>query len=145
MPHDDPTNHRLLCYRTDNNHPTADTPHSTNAMGSAAIWQSLEPITKTPEVRTSQLLKTKMSKLYPVSFVMARDRACSIRVEVASFTLIGTSILLAESSVYRVPLGMLIILRPSELIPMTQEVFNQYDKALHIGFYLDPKTELFFF
>lgn len=114
-------------------------------MGSAAIWQSLEPIPKTPEVRTSQLLKTKMSKFYPVSFVMARDRACSIRVEVASFTLIGTSILLAESSVYRVPLDVLIILRPSELIPMTQEVFNQYDKALHIGFYLDPKTELFFF
>ncbi|KAG0780759.1 hypothetical protein G6F22_009580 [Rhizopus arrhizus] len=54
MPHDDPTNHRLLCYRTDNNHPTADTPHSTNAMGSAAIWQSLEPIPKTPELRNGK-------------------------------------------------------------------------------------------
>lgn len=114
-------------------------------MSSAVIWQFLELFPKTPKVRISQLLKTKTPKLYPVSDIMARDRAFSIRIDIDSFTLIGTSTLSAESSIYRVSLDVLPILRPSELSPMMQKGFNQYGKVLHIGLYLDPKTKLFFF
>ncbi|KAG1546734.1 hypothetical protein G6F49_010410 [Rhizopus delemar] len=61
-----------------------------------------------------------------------------------NFTLFGTATLSAESSVYRVSLDKLPILRPSELSPLLQEVFSQYGKVLHVGLYLDPKTKLFF-
>ncbi|KAG1049594.1 hypothetical protein G6F43_008089 [Rhizopus delemar] len=76
--------------------------------------------------------------------IAARDRACTVGVTMENFTLFGTATLSTESSVYRVSLDKLPILRPSELSPLLQEVFSQYGKVLHVGLYLDPKTKLFF-
>lgn len=59
-------------------------------------------------------------------------------------TIIGTPTLSSDSSVFRISLDKLPILRPSDLSPLLQEVFKQYGKVLHVGLYLDPKTKLFF-
>ncbi|KAG1452490.1 hypothetical protein G6F56_007807 [Rhizopus delemar] len=74
----------------------------------------------------------------------ARDKACSIGIQVKSMTIIGTPTLSSDSSVFRISLDKLPILRPSDLSPLLQEVFKQYGKVLHVGLYLDPKTKLFF-
>ncbi|KAG1626779.1 hypothetical protein G6F44_012348 [Rhizopus delemar] len=73
----------------------------------------------------------------------ARDKACSVGIQINSHTIHGTPTLSAESSVYRVALDKLPILRPSELSPLLQEAFKKYGKVLHVGLYLDPKTKLF--
>ena len=74
----------------------------------------------------------------------ARDKACSVGIQINSHTIHGTPTLSTESSVYRVALDKLPILRPSELSPLLQEAFKKYGKVLHVGLYLDPKTKLFF-
>ncbi|KAG1057614.1 hypothetical protein G6F43_000564 [Rhizopus delemar] len=74
----------------------------------------------------------------------ARDKACSVGIQVNSHTIHGTPTLSAESSVYRVASDKLPILRPFELSPLLQEAFKKYGKALHVGLYLDPKTNLCF-
>ncbi|KAG0749358.1 hypothetical protein G6F57_004723 [Rhizopus arrhizus] len=76
--------------------------------------------------------------------IAARDRTCTVGVTLENFTLFGTATLSAESSVYKVSLGKLPILRPSKVSSLLQEIFSQYAKALHVGLYLDPKTKLFF-
>ncbi|KAG1168959.1 hypothetical protein G6F36_012158 [Rhizopus arrhizus] len=74
----------------------------------------------------------------------ARDKACSVGIQINSHTIHDTPTLSAESSVYRVALDKLPILRPFELSPLLQEAFKKYGKALHVGLYLDPKTNLCF-
>ncbi|KAG1048846.1 hypothetical protein G6F43_008792 [Rhizopus delemar] len=74
----------------------------------------------------------------------ARGKACSVGIQISSHTIHGTPTLSAESSVYRVALDKLPILRPSELSPLLQEAFKKYGKVLHVGLYLDHKTKLFF-
>jgi hypothetical protein len=76
--------------------------------------------------------------------ITTRDRACTVGITLENFTLFGTATLSAESSVYKVSLDKLPILRPSELSSLLQEIFSQYGKVLHVGLYLDPKTKLFF-
>ncbi|KAG1135919.1 hypothetical protein G6F37_013004 [Rhizopus arrhizus] len=74
----------------------------------------------------------------------ARDKACSVGTQINSHTIHGTPTLSTESSVYRVALDKLPILRPSEFSPSLQEAFKKYGKVLHVGLYLDPNTKLFF-
>ncbi|KAG1365980.1 hypothetical protein G6F61_013422 [Rhizopus arrhizus] len=56
--------------------------------------------------------------------IATRDRACTVGITLENFTLFGTATFSAESSVYRISLDKLPILRPSELSPLLQEVFS---------------------
>ncbi|KAG0974863.1 hypothetical protein G6F29_011929 [Rhizopus arrhizus] len=74
----------------------------------------------------------------------ARTRACSIGIKVDSFTIIGTPTLDANSTVYRLSLDKLPLLRPTELTPLLTSELGRYGKVLHVGLLLDPSTNLFF-
>ncbi|KAG1137114.1 hypothetical protein G6F38_011552 [Rhizopus arrhizus] len=74
----------------------------------------------------------------------ARTRACSIGIKVHSFTIIGTPTLDATSTVYRLSLDKLPLLRPTELTPLLASELGRYGKVLHVGLLLDPSTNLFF-
>ncbi|KAG1048984.1 hypothetical protein G6F43_008665 [Rhizopus delemar] len=76
--------------------------------------------------------------------VEAQTKACSTGVRVENITIIGTPTLSTNSSIYRISLEILLILRPGELTPLLRQVLSQYGKVLHVGILLDPATNLFF-
>lgn len=76
--------------------------------------------------------------------VEAQTKACSTGVQVENITIIGTPTLSTNSSIYRISLEILLILRPGELTPLLCQVLSQYGKVLHIGILLDSATNLFF-
>ncbi|CAO3702455.1 unnamed protein product [Rhizopus stolonifer] len=77
-------------------------------------------------------------------FVEAQTKTCSIGVQVNNLTIIGTPTLSTISSVFRISLERLSILRPDELTPLLRQTLSQYGKVLHVGLSLDPATKLFF-
>ena len=81
-----------------------------------------------------------------IAFDSAEDRtqACTVGVVVDPFTIHGTPTLSAESTVYRLSLDKLPLLRQTDLTPLLKETLSQYGKVLHVGLYLDPTTQLFF-
>ncbi|KAG1135020.1 hypothetical protein G6F37_013503 [Rhizopus arrhizus] len=81
-----------------------------------------------------------------IAFDSADDRtkACTVGVQVGAFTVIGTPTLSPESSVYRVSLEKLPLLRQDDLTPLLRTALSQYGRVLHVVLYRDPQTNLFF-
>ncbi|KAG1080412.1 hypothetical protein G6F42_023364 [Rhizopus arrhizus] len=74
----------------------------------------------------------------------AQTKACTVGVKVNSFTVYGTPTLKADSTVYRVALDKLPLLRADDLMPMLKQAMEKFGVVLHVGLYVDPVTRLFF-
>ncbi|KAG1058682.1 hypothetical protein G6F42_028578 [Rhizopus arrhizus] len=74
----------------------------------------------------------------------SRTAACSVGIAVGGFTVIGTPTLPPTSSIYRVSLEKLPLMRPDSLTPILTEAVSRYGTVLHVGLYRDPVSRLFF-
>ncbi|KAG0821219.1 hypothetical protein G6F19_012039 [Rhizopus arrhizus] len=74
----------------------------------------------------------------------SRTKACTIGITIDRFTVIGTPTLKPESTIIRVSLEKLPLLRPQALTPMITSSLSKYGRVLDVGLYRDPVTQLFF-
>jgi hypothetical protein len=77
-----------------------------------------------------------------IAFDSAESR--SVGISVGVFTVIGTPTLPLTSSIYRVSLEKLPLMRPDSLNPLLTEALSRYGIVLHVGLYRDPVSRLFF-